>query len=113
MTNPMWVALFSYIALGEKLSCLDFLSIFLAFLGVALVNDPFNWNGLEVAETSKRDTLIGVICCLIAAIGGAVSFVCMRLMRADIHFSVSPFWFSLGCTLLSPIGAMAVDVPKE
>lgn len=51
MTNPMWVALFSFLALGEKLSPLDLLSIALAFIGVALVSDPFNWNGLETKET--------------------------------------------------------------
>ena len=47
MTNSIWVAIFSFIFLGESISKIDFVSIILAFLGVVLINDPFNWNGLE------------------------------------------------------------------
>ena len=73
---------------------------------------PFNWNGLEDREEAK-DKLIGVICCLIAAISGAVAFVCMRFMKTDIHFAVSPFWYALACTFFSPIGASAIDLKEN
>ena len=47
MTNPLWVAVLSYIVLGEAITKIDLVSIVLAFLGVALINDPFNWNGIQ------------------------------------------------------------------
>ena len=43
MTNPMFVAIVCYFWIGEKLGKIDILSIVLAFLGVVLVNDPFQW----------------------------------------------------------------------
>ena len=113
MTNPIWVAIFSFMVLGEKLSPLDLVSIGLAFLGVFLVCDPFNWNGLETEEVNQTDKIIGVTCCLVASVAGAVSFVCMRIMKDDIHFSVSPFWYSIGGTFFSPIGAVFIDMPSH
>ena len=45
-----------------------------------------------------------------ASVAGAVAFVCMRFMKTDIHFAVSPFWYALACTFFSPIGASAIDL---
>ena len=112
MTNPMWVAVLSFLILGESITKIDFVSIVLAFLGIVLINDPLNWNGLEDKEEAKGK-LIGVICCLTAAISGAVAFVCMRFMKTDIHFAVSPFWYALACTLFSPIGATAIGMREN
>mmetsp|Transcript_35751 Transcript_35751/g.54747 ORF Transcript_35751/g.54747 Transcript_35751/m.54747 type:complete len:83 (+) Transcript_35751:649-897(+) len=27
----------------------------------------------------------------------------MRAMKEDIHYSISPFWFSIGCTFFAPL----------
>ena len=37
----------------------------------------------------------------------------MRLMKDDIHFSISPFWYSIGGTFFSPIGAFFIDMPSH
>ena len=44
MTNPLWTSLMSFAFLKESISKVDVVSIFLAFLGVVLINDPFGWN---------------------------------------------------------------------
>ncbi|NPA03249.1 MAG: DMT family transporter [Epsilonproteobacteria bacterium] len=40
-TSPIWTALFAYLFLKEKLSWQAWLAIFLGFLGVVLITDPF------------------------------------------------------------------------
>ena len=37
------------------------------------------------------------------AITGATAMIALRIMRKDIHFSLSPFWFCLGLAFFSPI----------
>ena len=37
------------------------------------------------------------------AIGAATAFLTMRIMKNDIHYSVSPFWWAMGVVFLSPI----------
>jgi len=40
---------------------------------------------------------------LSSAIAGAFAGVVMRHMREGIHYTISPFWFSAGCSFLSPL----------
>jgi len=37
------------------------------------------------------------------ALGAATAFLTMRIMKNDIHYSVSPFWWAMGVVFLSPI----------
>ena len=39
-TNPMFISLFSYFFLGEKLSKFDIVGMFVSFLGVAIISNP-------------------------------------------------------------------------
>lgn len=110
MTNPTWVALFSYLTLGESLSYADIASLVLAFLGVVVINDPFNWVADKVDTTSnnviidqRTDTLVGALSAVMAALTGAVSMLCMRIMRKDVHYAVPPFWFAFGGVLFAPM----------
>ena len=113
-TIPIWTALFAFIFIKERLSAYDILSIFTAFAGVIIINNPWaedeidqikedtgNFVDRKVYTTS--DTIIGTIYCIVGAIGASLAFLCMRIMKEEIHFSISPFWFSIGCTFLSPI----------
>jgi len=40
---------------------------------------------------------------LTGALGAATSFLTMRIMRNDIHYSISPFWWAIGCAFICPI----------
>ena len=37
------------------------------------------------------------------ALGAATAFLTMRIMKNDIHYSVSPFWWAMGVVFLSPL----------
>jgi len=115
-TQPIWTAMGAYLAIGESLTKYDIISILVAFVGVLIINNPWQDNsGLgahnegEIGDFIDRkiytttDKIIGSAYSLVGAIGAGSAFVCMRIMRNDIHYSVSPFWFSIGCTFLSPI----------
>jgi hypothetical protein len=51
---------------------------------------------------STSDKLIGTIYALIGAIAGGLAGICMRVMNQGVHYSFSPFWYSMGCAILSP-----------
>ena len=123
-TQPIWTALFAWLAIKESLSKYDIISIFTAFLGVLIINNPWQEESEKTTDTvnahdkfkdfyvySTEDKIIGSIFSIVGAIGAASAFLCMRIMRGDIHFSVSPFWFSIGCTFFSPIGS-AISMRK-
>ena len=118
LTMPIWIALFARLFLNEKLQRIDIISIFSAFIGMFLINNPFADN--EVPTTvdsvvedgfkdlkiySLKEKMIGSTFALIGAIGGSLALLCMRVMKEDIHYSIAPFWFSIGCTFCAPIGA--------
>jgi len=37
------------------------------------------------------------------AVGGATAMIALRIMRKDIHYSLSPFWFSMGLAFVCPL----------
>ena len=113
-TIPIWSALLAYIFINETLQIYDIISIFTAFVGVLIINNPWSDQAdqqqqlesgsfIDTKVYTTRDTIIGTTFCIVGAIGASSAFLCMRIMRGDIHFSISPFWFSIGCTFLSPI----------
>ena len=124
-TGPIWTALIAVFYLKEPLSKSDVIALVAAFAGVLLINRPWESNNvteeqanainsLNTGSSSMQDTkiytssdkIIGTLYALSGALGAALAFICMRIMRNDIHYSVSPFWFSIGCTFLSPIFGM-------
>lgn len=116
-TIPIWTALLAFIFINEKLTIYDMISIFTAFCGVVIINNPWadgsKYQANEIQEGqsdfvdtkiyTSQDYIIGTAYAIIGAIGASLAFLCMRIMRTDIHFSISPFWFSIGCTFLAPI----------
>ena len=115
-TQPIWTAILAWIFAAEVLSVYDVISIFTAFVGVLIINSPWgdSKNLIEGGSDedrafidskvySSRDKLVGSSLALIGSFGAATAFLCMRIMKSEIHYSVSPFWFSIGCTTLSPI----------
>ena len=124
-TQPIWTALLAWVFAKETLSIYDIISIFTAFLGVLIINNP--WQETVAYDThsidresfkdvkvyTAQDTLIGSIYAITGAIGAATAFLCMRIMRNDIHYSVSPFWLGIGCTSLSPLFSMGQMAKAE
>jgi drug/metabolite transporter (DMT)-like permease len=100
-TMPIWSAIFAWIFINERINIMDIVSVVCAFIGMLIVNNPWE----ETAEESaaeKSDIAIGTIFALSGAIGGSFAVLCMRHMR-NMHYGISPFWFASGCTFLSMI----------
>ena len=55
----------------------------------------------EQKEYTGNDLLIGTVYALIAAIPGAFIYILIKRMK-DMHFTYSPFWFSMGCLVWAP-----------
>jgi len=51
-------------------------------------------------EAKEYDYTLGTIYALICALGSACVALCMRYMK-DIHYTISPFWFSAGSSFQS------------
>ena len=47
-TQPIWTALFAWIAIKESVTKYDIISIFTAFLGVLIINNP--WQETTVVQ---------------------------------------------------------------
>lgn len=103
-TMPIWVAVIAFFFLKEKLTKIDVTSLIMAFIGVIVINKPWDRDSGETddSEYSDKDIFIGTIYAVTGAIGGACALICMRIMRDGIHYSISPFWFASGCTFWSP-----------
>lgn len=117
-TLPIWSAVGAFVVLKEKLSVYDIICICGAFLGCVIINNPFEdklqtstdnvvddgSHGLQDYKIyTPSDKLWGTFYALTGSVGGACALICMRIMRKDIHYTISPFWFSIGCTFMSPI----------
>ena len=76
--------------------------MFLAFAGVVLINKPWDTSNSS-GEYSTNSILIGSLFAFSGAVTGGFAALCMRIMREGIHYSISPFWFSSGCTFMSPM----------
>jgi len=108
-TAPIWLAILAHFYLGETISKFDIFAIFASFTGVLIINNPNNQetsqNHVDSGKMmySPQDIFKGSCFALASAFGIAMANICKRIMRKNIHYSVSPFWFASGCTLLSPM----------
>jgi len=100
-TLPIWSALYAFVFIKEKLSWYDIVLLISAFIGVLIINNPWEETSEDSIE-QKQDILIGSAFALSGALGGAFAVLAMRIMR-NMHYSISPFWFASGCTFWSPI----------
>lgn len=108
MMLPIFTAILARIVLKEQITKYDILSIICSFSGVIMINDPFGISAGEAtdeaaADETQHNYLIGTLYCMVGCIGASCAFTCMRYMKDGIHASISPFWFAIGCTFLSPL----------
>ena len=106
-TLPIWATILAHFVLNEKITKYDIIQLILSFVGVIIINNPFDAHNM-VSENgtplySNLDLLIGSAYSLGGAMGGSIAVLCMRYMNKDIHSSIGPFYFATGGTLLSPI----------
>ena len=108
-TSPLIAAVIAFFVVKEKITIFDLMCLVLAFIGVILINNPF---ANHASTGSLYTKLIGSAFAIGGAVGAASAWVCMRIMK-DIHFTISPFYFSLGSTFFSPFFAIASMASSE
>lgn len=60
-------------------------------------------NAISVKHFTKQDLFIGSCIALWGAVATGFVAICMRYMNKGIHYTISPFWYSCGCSVLGPI----------
>jgi drug/metabolite transporter (DMT)-like permease len=103
---PIFSLLLARAFLKESMSKLDITQMVMAFLGVIVINNPFEKVSLEEQSLNtftRIDYVIGSLIALSGAIAAGGVSVVMRYMNKGIHYSISPFWFASGNALCSPI----------
>jgi len=101
MTNPISTAVISRIILKEKMKYYDVISLISSLIGIIIITNPFQSTENQTVE--QKNYFIGVCLGLSGIICMGFTNVFMRYMREGVHYSLSPFWFSCSCTLISPI----------
>jgi hypothetical protein len=64
---------------------------------VVILNNPFELNNEE-----NKNYMIGSLFTITGAIGSACVGICLRIMKNDTHYSLSPFWYSMGIIFCAP-----------
>lgn len=98
-TAPMWTGLAAYLFLKERISKYDVIGMIVSFIGVVVLNSPFDH---QQTDFTVSDFFFGSAFAFSGAIGSSIAYMCMRIMK-DIHFTISPFWYSSGCTFMAPM----------
>ncbi|CAI2367232.1 unnamed protein product [Moneuplotes crassus] len=79
--------------LQEPTSKLDIFSLSLGFVGIVLINNPFAEQGQGSNE------LAGILISSIGGLCSSIGWIVIRKMGGKLHFTVAPFYFSIGCTV--------------
>ena len=99
-TNPMFVALFAWIFLKERITKYEILQILATFCGVILIMNP-------LGETTTKDTdfwheLLGSFFALLAAVFNATAMISIRKAGSSVNILMSPIYWGIFNSLLSP-----------
>ena len=95
-TSPIWTALFAYLFLHEALSGRGWLAVFIGFLGIVLITDPFT------TPFDKYD-ILGIL----SGMGAALAYTSVRELKKyyDTRAIVLSF---MGVGTLGPLVLMAL-----
>jgi len=93
-TGPLYVPFMAYYFLGEPISKIDIFALTMGFIGMMLINNPFTDH--EIGENE----LLGVALSLTGGVTSSIAWVAIRKMSSKCHFTVAPFYFSLGWTVV-------------
>ena len=103
---PVFTALFAFFYLGEKLSKYDWAAVFIAFIGLLMIQNPFSQSvQTEEEKISFFDDMIGTSLAFSGSILGAIVGISIRIIakQAKLHFMLVPMGFALGSVFLCPI----------
>ena len=107
MTSPISASLFATCVLKEKITRYDVMSLVCSFTGVIIIINPFSSNSTQIPTTNEAakeyNYVKGGLFGIMASFFGGLIALCMRHMRDGIHYSLSPFWLSIACTIHAPI----------
>jgi len=111
-TQPISAALINYLFNGEKLSTLQWCSIFSAMFGVLCITDPgllFPWLDIERGYNIKEYPYFGwgVFFALGHSVSSGFAYLAMRKMGTKIDATASTFHYGFFC-LVTTIPAMFV-----
>ena len=95
-TSPIWTAIFAYIFLKERLSSLAWIAVFIGFIGIVLITDPFT------TPFDKYD-LLGIA----SGIGAALAYTSVRELKRYYDTRAIVFSF-MGIGTLGPLLLMFV-----
>jgi drug/metabolite transporter (DMT)-like permease len=104
-TSPIFVAIFAYIFLGERLNRVSIFAIILGFIGIVLISKPFG------GEFNIYD-ILGIF----SGVGAALAYTSIRELRKyyDTRAIVMSF---MGVGTIAPLILMLIapyiDAPKE
>jgi hypothetical protein len=62
-----------------------------------ILNNPF-----QELSGDNNNYMIGSIFTILGAIGSGSVGICLRIMKNDTHYSLSPFWYSMGLFMCAP-----------
>ena len=96
LTAPLYLPFLAHYILGESVTRIDIIAILLGFCGVVLINKP----SFDADNNMFSNELKGACLGLLSGLCNGISQICMRKVRKKCHFSIGPFYNSLGCTIL-------------
>ena len=100
-TNPIVIAFLGKFFLGEKLTYYDWAACFLAFLGIIMIQNPFQ-SSLTDNEDSHRD-FMGTAFALIGSLFAGVVGFSVRKLANKTHYLFPTLSFAFFNILIAPI----------
>ena len=98
-TNPMMTAVIAYFWINESLNFIDWLAIFVSFIGIIVIENPWH----ESTLNRSFEDIMGSL----AAVGGAVFFAIAQMqtrkLGKKVHFLVPPFYQAIFSAFIAPL----------
>ena len=100
-TSVIVTVYLAWFFLKEKFYYYDILCLLAALLGVLIINNIFGDRNSSEEETLKsKNYLLGTVLLLLGGLCNSTANLQMRMMKTAIHYSVTPFWYSITCAFL-------------
>ena len=103
--SPVFTALVAHYYLHEKLTIYDWGAVFIAFIGIIIIQNPFGERSTHTMEVGFWEDLIGSGLALLGALMGSAVSISIRIIttRTKLHYMVIPMGFVIGNLLLCPV----------
>ena len=88
--NNILASIWARIFMKEPISRMNIFLIIVSFLGVIMINDPFDSQTIDFED--KSSFIIGTVIEIIAAVAFSIGIVLIRYMKSNIHYCILPFY---------------------